>query len=320
MSSRSIDSAPRSSISVASGVTSSSSAPRAPTTASRTASYVSVPAVLMRSPPSRSWGRYRSGQRAPGRERRGGPAVDDHERSGHVTGVAAREEHDQVRDVFDAAERLERNLLEDPLAAVLRDDALDELRRDEARKDGVDPDAEAGELERAAAGERVDGALRRRVVRLAEPAALAHDGRDVHDRALALGHELPEDRLRAVEDAAEVHAHHVEPVARLHVVDERVLRDPRVVDEDVEPAERLDRACDRGLPLVVVGDVAADRDGGPARGLDLADDLLRLFLPGPVVDADGRTLGGEGDADRASDPPRATGYERPPPLELHAFL
>ena len=158
----------------------------------------------------------------------------------------------------------------------------------------VDADAEARQLHGAAAGEGVDRALRGGVVRLADPAALAHHRRDVDDHAVALAHEVGERGLRAVEDAAEVDPHHVEPVVRLHVVDQRVLGDAGVVDQDVQAAELLDRLL-RPSPRP-----ARTRRRRPATATALPPAALiasttssACSLPGAVVDADRRALGGE---------------------------
>ena len=89
-------------------------------------------------------------------------------------------------------------------------------------------------------------------------------------RPRALREHVPPGRLRQVEDGVEVDAQHVVPVLR------RVLRrgcaadGAGVVDEDVEPAELVDRLGDRGAELVGGrGDeVAAHRVDAPAEGAD----------------------------------------------------
>ncbi len=51
--------------------------------------------------------------------------------------------------------------------------------------------------------------------------------------------------------------------------------DARVVDQNVQPAERVDRRLDETLGLRPVGDVRAAGDGFASGGGDLVDDALR---------------------------------------------
>ena len=100
------------------------------------------------------------------------------------------------------------------------------------------------------------------VVRLAHPSALSHDRGDVDDDALALAHEVSHRGTGAVEGAAEVHSHDVEPVLLFHRVDEAVLGDPGVVvDEHVQATQLLDGPFDQRTGLFRLGDVTADGDG-----------------------------------------------------------
>ena len=91
-----------------------------------------------------------------------------------------------------------------------------------------------------------------------------------------------------------------------------------VVDEDVEPAERVDGELDRPADLVFPGDVSAD-EGGPASGR--FDQVNRLEPAGllEVVDNDGSLTLSERSCDR---PTRAggarSGDEGDLSLKLHA--
>ena len=100
--------------------------------------------------------------------------------------------------------------------------------------------------------------LRRRVRRLAEAAERSGDRGHVDDPAPPpLLHVRP-DRLRAVERAGQVDAQVALPERRLLVGElADVVERARVVDEDVDRAELVDRARDRGGDLVAIGDVAA---------------------------------------------------------------
>ena len=133
------------------------------------------------------------------------------------------------------------------------------------------------------AAETGDPGLGRAVVRLAEVAEQPRDRREVDDRSRAgcvldVTHERP--RAAVV---ARVHGDHRVPVGLLHVVERLVAQDAGVVDQDVEPAERVDRA--RKIAAALGGGdrvVVADRlAAGP---LDFRDDLVRdLRAPVPSV-------------------------------------
>jgi len=73
----------------------------------------------------------------------------------------------------------------------------------------------------------------------------------------------------------EVDLHDRVPLFLGHVEAHLVAEDPRVVDEDVEPAERLDRLVHHALGTAPAGAVVTVGDGLAAGGLDLLDDLLR---------------------------------------------
>ena len=68
------------------------------------------------------------------------------------------------------------------------------------------------------------------------------------------------------------------PLLLGHVEAHLVAEDPGVVDEDVEPAELVDRLRDQRLAAVPGRDVVEVGDGLPAGGDDLVDDLLGRAL------------------------------------------
>ena len=90
-------------------------------------------------------------------------------------------------------------------------------------------------------------------------------------------------------------------VLRRHALERRELVDAGVVDEDVEPAERLLRLGEQALDVGLLRHVGLDGDGLAALAGDLGDDAVGPFLAGGVVDDDGRPLGrqvpGDGGAD-----------------------
>ena len=108
------------------------------------------------------------------------------------------------------------------------------------------------------------------------------------------------------------------PLVLFHVHEHPVAQDAGVVDEDVEPAERVDRVLDEAAGAGEVGDVLAVGDGLAARGLDLGDDLLRRRQVGAlageraaeVVDDDLRAGRGERERVRAADAAPGAGDDR----------
>ena len=75
-------------------------------------------------------------------------------------------------------------------------------------------------------------------------------------------------------------ADHVVPFVVAEVEDHARPAEARVVDDDVEPAPRVERALHELVADRGVGDVAALRDRLAARGRDLGDDVGRGILGG----------------------------------------
>ena len=145
-------------------------------------------------------------------------------------------------------------------------------------------------------------------------AALARLGGDVDDVALApLAH--PGDHgFDAEEDALRVDVHDEVPVF-LGDVGDLLHRDhARVVDQDVDPAERLIALGDHLLNLLAVGHVAGEaRDRAAA-----ARDFLGGLANAVAVDVGDHQVGAlaeESFGDRPSHPRGATGYQNPTSLE-----
>ena len=139
------------------------------------------------------------------------------------------------------------------------------------------------------------------------------DGGDVDDRAAVAGRAVGAHRPQAVLDAErraeDVDLEHPSEVVGLGVDDQAGDLDARVVDEDVEPAELLDRGRDRGLPARLVGDVEV-------RGLTA--DALRGLRGQVVLEvADHHLRAGRGERLRhpGAEAVRAAGDERLPALE-----
>jgi hypothetical protein len=85
-------------------------------------------------------------------------------------------------------------------------------------------------------------------------------------------------RLRHVEGALEVDVEHRLELLLRHVLERRVAQDARVVDDDVDLAERVERRLHDGLAALRRGHRVVVGHGLAAGGLDLVDDLLRCRL------------------------------------------
>src|SRR5215213_2646855 len=126
------------------------------------------------------------------------------------------------------------------------------LGRDETGRDGVGVDSERAELDAEGPGEALHTHLGGRVVGLTAIAERG-DARDVHDLAVLLLDEVLLSSLGHQERTLEVHAHDQVPVLLGHLEEQVVASDPRVVDEDVDPAQLSDDPLDRGVDRRRVG-------------------------------------------------------------------
>src|SRR4051794_958622 len=84
---------------------------------------------------------------------------------------------------------------------------------------------------------------------------------------------------------------------------------PGVVDQDVEPAEAVDRRLHRALSLIAVGDVGLDRESRAARCLDVCDERVEAVLAAYDGD-DARAMLGELARGRSPDAAAGTGDKR----------
>ena len=147
--------------------------------------------------------------------------------------------------------------------------------------------------------------LRRRVGRGHRVALLACDRRDVDDPAVAALDHARDDRAVAVEDAVGVDPHHAPPLL-VGDVDGRERRAGHAcrADEDVDRAELVLRACDRGVD---VGRVARRRRSEREHAVR----CLRSEIEG----RDARAFVEESARDGSADAARPAGDERHPARE-----
>ena len=171
--------------------------------------------------------------------------------------------------------------------------------------DRVDGDAIFRAFLRQRLCEAVDARLGGGIVDLAILAGLAVDRADIDDPAPAALAHAAEGGLRHVEAAAQVDAHHFVPVIEAHLGEHAVAGDARIVDDDVDGAERfgdLRAAIEAGLMIAHV-----PFEGGDA---GLVGEGLGLFLIAGIVGGDGIAHFLERETDRLPDASRSAGYDR----------
>jgi hypothetical protein len=114
------------------------------------------------------------------------------------------------------------------------------------------------------------------------------------------------------------------PFVLFHVHEHPVAKDSGVVDEDVEPAERPDRALDQPRRARELRDVLAVRDRFAAERGDLPHDIVRRAAVGAlarkrgteVVDDHPRTGACERQCVLAADPAAGAGDDRHLPAQI----
>ena len=143
---------------------------------------------------------------------------------------------------------------------------------------------------------------------------------DVHDRGVAGGPQCRERALDEEEDAADVDRDvTVEVLERVRL--ERTSLDGRgVVDEHVEPAERLERPIDDPARRLWIGEVVGQDVRPPAGGRDRRGRLLEQFAA-PPDEGDGQPLLREQPRGRRADArPRSSDHRDPLPARAHRSL
>ena len=111
------------------------------------------------------------------------------------------------------------------------------FRFNEARGNGIASDVAAPEFEGHRLGETQDARLGGRVVRLAGVALHAHDRGDVDNGARTRFEHGAHHRLGQVEAALQIDADDAVPLLLGHAHEQGVVRDARVVDDDVDRAK-----------------------------------------------------------------------------------
>ena len=160
------------------------------------------------------------------------------------------------------------------LLAHLRADVRGQLRRDRAGLDHRDAHVLGRDLLAQRLRERADRELRRVVDTGAGHRAAAGDRGDVDQvgdlpRAVRGGRgQVREGGVRDVQEPLDVEVDHPLPLLDGRVLDRPQQHDAGVVDHDVEAAELVDRALDRGDGLLALGHVGLDHERPAAGALD----------------------------------------------------
>ena len=127
--------------------------------------------------------------------------------------------------------------------------------------------------------------LRGTVVRLSEVAEYAGTRTGEDDAPVVLGvHQRP-CRVRHVGGAVQMDVDDDVPLVEGHVLECLVAQDAGVVDQDVDPAERVHGGLHDGLRTFPIGDGGFVGDRDTARGLNLGDHRIRGIALSRAVDA-----------------------------------
>jgi hypothetical protein len=100
---------------------------------------------------------------------------------------------------------------------------------------------------------------------------------------------VPDEGLRREEEhPLEVHVQHRVVLGLAHVPERRVSLDARVVDQDVQAAQRIDAAATRSFTLGDFPEIGLEDGAAPPERLNLGERLFSAFRVGVVVDDDVR--------------------------------
>jgi hypothetical protein len=175
-----------------------------------------------------------------------------------------------------------------------------DLGHDEIRRDHADVHASARELDAQRIEEADQRVLARRVTGSLGHAGESREARDGDDESF--GSLEVRQRQRGEPHGREI-VHLEQALEDLEIgnrVEAAPHGDARIVDHDVDAAERLHRLADEPLAVLRVRDVGRDREGFPAGGTTLACERFetRCVARG---DHQSRTARGERQGERTSD-------------------
>src|SRR5579883_268162 len=249
MSRKSMDSAPRSPWSVEEGLISSSSTFRASTSVADTfekiSSWVGMDQILQiwfpvqvsyPHPPTVFCSGGQTRMSAPPRTlTRHGPqaeaAIHGNDLAGNVSALGPGQEHHHACDVLRLTKAAHRDQLFNHVPGLVADRRA-HVRLDEAGGDRVDGDIPAGQFHRQGSGERIDGPLAGRVIRLARVHMVGGDARNIDDPAAPLLHHRVRHRPAEVKHSPQVGLEHAVPGFGVHPHEQIIMNDPGVIDQD----------------------------------------------------------------------------------------
>src|SRR5215213_2194846 len=101
---------------------------------------------------------------------------------------------------------------------------------------------------------------------------------DVYEMSRALLLHVPDGRVCRVEEAHHVHFEHGPPLIREALTHRREQHDARVVDQDIDTSELLDRPLNEIVGLLLIGYIALNRDSLPAVAGHPLDEIIEALL------------------------------------------
>src|SRR5581483_9350592 len=123
-------------------------------------------------------------------------------------------------------------------------------------------------------------------------------------------------RAKDAERRSDMDIHHRLELLVRHLLDDVVPHEARVVDDDVQSTEAIERRLDESLGEAVGDDAAVARYGMTARGFDGSDGFAARAVV-EIVDHDAGAIAGQLQRDRASDASPGSGDEGDLAIELH---
>src|ERR1035437_7729209 len=295
------ESAPRSSMNFASGVTWSAFTPNCSTMMSLTRCSIVFSAMVYSGSNFCSVSMRRFGTRqAPNQKKlHGHAAIHGQHLAGDIVRPRAGEEQYRRRHVFRLAKRAQRNLLDDAVLLFLGQ-LVGHGRLDEARRNGVYRDAPAGHFAGAGLGETNDACLAGPVIALAGVADKTDHRGDVDNPARTLLEKTAYQRFGEKERALQIDVQHGVPVRLAHAHEQAVFGNARVVDQDVHLARGGQDLLRGGFDAGGIGYIRGKGPGLASESLNLLHRLsaeLQLQIHTGNIRACGSEFQGNGLAD-----------------------
>ncbi len=111
------------------------------------------------------------------------------------------------------------------------------------------------------------------------------------------------------ESAAQIDAHDAVEKLEVGAVEAEIVHDAGVIDDDVDPPERVGRFPEQPRDVVGFADVALDGDGAAAEILDRFDDFSGLGGAAGEIHRDGESVLRQAQRDGTADAARGAGND-----------